>query len=80
MKEGDTFLLRSGDIQERRATVIKILSKYHFRISDSTDGLEDRFPDTQAVVKINAYGEDGHRAVLRRPRPLGEEPEEDHCV
>lgn len=59
LKKGDTFLLRGGEIQERRATILGVISKYHYRITDCLDGLEDRFQDSTPVLKINAFREDG---------------------
>lgn len=59
LKQGDTFLLRGGQIQERRATIMAVLSKYHFRILDTLEGLEDRFPDNNAILRIDPVLEDG---------------------
>lgn len=74
LKKGDSFLLRGGEIQERRATILEILSKYHYRITDCMDGLEDRFPDCGAVIKIDAYREDGQIDLdpIKRMADLGD--------
>jgi len=59
MKKGDSFVLRGGEIQERKAVILEILSKYHYRMMDCMDGFEDRFPDSGAMIKIAAFKEDG---------------------
>jgi len=59
LRTGDTFLLRGGEIQERRATILEIISKYDYRIGDCLTGMEDRFQDSSPVLMIEAYREDG---------------------
>ena len=74
LKKGDTFLLRGGSIQERRATIMEILSKYDYRIGDCMEGFEDRFPENEALIKINAYREDGEIDLepMKRIAEMGE--------
>ena len=74
LRTGDTFLLRGGEIQERRAAISRIISKYDYRIGDCTDRLEDRFPGCNVVVKINAYKEDGQIDLdpIKRLADMGE--------
>lgn len=74
LKKGDSFLLRAGDIQERKAIILEIVSKYDFRIVDCMESFEKRFPDNPIIIKINAYREDGQIDLdpIRRLADVGE--------
>jgi tetratricopeptide (TPR) repeat protein len=74
LKKGDSFLLRAGGIQERKAVIVEIVSKYDFRIVDCIHSFEERFPDNPIIIKINAYREDGQIDLdpMRRLADIGE--------
>jgi hypothetical protein len=59
LKKGDTFLLRGNEIQKRISRILEVISKYHYRINNCIDEMEDKFQDKAPVFKINAYREDG---------------------
>lgn len=51
-KVGDEFVLRSSDIQDFKARILKITSKYQYRYADIFDNWQDRFPDNFFVWKV----------------------------
>ncbi len=55
---GDTFFLRKGTPQDRKAQIMKIVSKYEYRLSDCCQRFEDRFPGTRVLMRFSLENKD----------------------
>ncbi len=58
-KPGECFDLQKGGIQERTATIKRLMSKYVYRFNDCLENYENRFPGQSAIKKVIIKDKEG---------------------
>ena len=83
-KVGDEFTLRSSDLQEIKAKIVSIISKYQYRYGEILDNWQDRFPDETFVWKVEMQKDDAGQLdispILRSLDKRAEATEQLHTI